>query len=167
MYVPAIAPDSADRVDHRWNGAAVRPDFLSGASGRSAGRDRRAPAHARRPGHRDTRSRRRPERRHEPAAALGSGRVHHAGHLRRAARAGWAGASHIGDVPNGRLPTAPDLIAATRAGQAATGLVAAGVDEELRLLVTPVRAGGHTIALLIAAESIEPLERTLAQARAL
>jgi two-component system, OmpR family, sensor kinase len=71
------------------------------------------------------------------------------------------------NVPGGRLPTAPDLIAATHAGQAATGIVTAGVDEQLRLLVTPVQAGGHTIALLIAAESLEPLERTLTQARVL
>jgi heavy metal sensor kinase len=71
------------------------------------------------------------------------------------------------NVPNGRLPTASDLVAATQAGQAATGTVTAGIDEQLRLLITPVQAGGHTIALLIAAESLEPLERTLTQARAL
>jgi two-component system, OmpR family, sensor kinase len=71
------------------------------------------------------------------------------------------------NVPGGRLPTAPELVAATQDGQAATGIVTAGVDEQLRLLATPVQAGGHTIALLIAAESLEPLERTLTQARVL
>jgi heavy metal sensor kinase len=71
------------------------------------------------------------------------------------------------NVPGGRLPTAPDLIVATQAGQAATGTVTTGTDEQLRLLVTPVRAGGRPIALLVAAESLEPLQRTLTQARAL
>jgi heavy metal sensor kinase len=71
------------------------------------------------------------------------------------------------NVPGGRLPTAPDLVMATQAGQVATGTVTTGTDEQLRLLVTPVRVSGHPIAVLVAAESLEPLQRTLAQARAL
>jgi two-component system OmpR family sensor kinase len=71
------------------------------------------------------------------------------------------------NVPGGQLPTAADLIAATQTGQIARGTVTTGADEQLRLLVTPVHAGGHTIALLVTATSLEPLQRTLIQARTL
>jgi two-component system, OmpR family, sensor kinase len=62
-----------------------------------------------------------------------------------------------------RLPTDPALDAAAREGRAAIGTVTAGGDDELRLLVTPA----HPDGLLVVAESVEPLERTLAQARTL
>lgn len=62
-----------------------------------------------------------------------------------------------------RLPSAAALGAAAHTGQAAFGTVTAGGDEELRLLVTPAQPDG----VLLVAESLEPLERTLAQARVL
>jgi len=67
------------------------------------------------------------------------------------------------NLVGGRLPTDPALDAAAREGRAAIGTIAAGGDDELRLLVTPARPDG----ILVVAESVEPLERTLAQARTL
>jgi heavy metal sensor kinase len=71
------------------------------------------------------------------------------------------------NVPGGRLPTAPDLIAAAQRGRNATGIVTTGTDEQLRLLVTPMHLDGSPGPLLVVAESLEPLQRTLAQARLL
>jgi two-component system, OmpR family, sensor kinase len=67
------------------------------------------------------------------------------------------------NLAGGRLPTDPNLDANARTGQTAIGNITAGGDEELRLLVTPARPDG----MLIVAESLEPLERTLLQARTL
>ena len=71
------------------------------------------------------------------------------------------------NVPGGRLPTAPDLIDVARHGSSATGTVTTGTDEQLRLLVTPIHLDGSPGQLLVVAESLEPLQRTLAQARVL
>jgi signal transduction histidine kinase len=64
---------------------------------------------------------------------------------------------------NGRLPTDPTLDAAARAGRSEIGTITAGGDEQLRLLVMPAESDG----ILVVAESLEPLERTLGQARTL
>jgi heavy metal sensor kinase len=71
------------------------------------------------------------------------------------------------NVPGGRLPTAPDLIAAAQRGRNTTGTVTTGADEQLRLLVAPVHLDGSPGPLLVVAESLEPLQRALAQARVL
>jgi two-component system, OmpR family, sensor kinase len=64
---------------------------------------------------------------------------------------------------HGRLPTDPTLDAAARAGRSEIGTITAGGDEQLRLLVMPAESGD----ILVVAESLEPLERTLTQARTL
>jgi two-component system, OmpR family, sensor kinase len=63
----------------------------------------------------------------------------------------------------GRLPTDPALDAAARDGRSKIGTITAGGDEQLRLLVMPAEPDG----ILVVAESLEPLERTLTQARTL
>jgi len=67
------------------------------------------------------------------------------------------------NLAGGRLPADPNLDAMAHTGQTAIGSITAGGDEELRLLVTPAQPDG----MLIVAESLEPLERTLLQARTL
>lgn len=67
------------------------------------------------------------------------------------------------NLAGGRLPSDPALDAAAREGRSAINNITAGGDEDLRLLVTPARSGG----LLAVAESLEPIERTLNQARTL
>jgi signal transduction histidine kinase len=67
------------------------------------------------------------------------------------------------NLAGARLPTEPAMDAAARAGRTAIGTITAGGDEELRLLVTPAQPDG----VLVVAESLEPLERTLAQTRTL
>jgi signal transduction histidine kinase len=67
------------------------------------------------------------------------------------------------NLAGGRLPTDPALDAAARAGRTEIGTITAGGDEQLRLLMRPARPDG----ILVVAESLEPLERTLAQARIL
>ncbi|HEU5100335.1 MAG TPA: ATP-binding protein [Roseiflexaceae bacterium] len=62
-----------------------------------------------------------------------------------------------------RLPTDPALDAAALAGHTEIGTISAGGDDQLRLLATPARPDG----VLLVAESLEPLDRTLAQARIL
>jgi two-component system, OmpR family, sensor kinase len=71
------------------------------------------------------------------------------------------------NLPGGRLPPAPDLIAAAQRGSTATGILTTGADEQLRLLVMPVHPDGSHGPLLVVAESLEPVQRTLAQARLL
>src|SRR5215217_2209906 len=66
-------------------------------------------------------------------------------------------------LAGGRLPTDPALDAAARAGRTEIGTITAGGDEQLRLLMRPAQPDGT----LVVAESLEPLERTLAQARPL
>jgi signal transduction histidine kinase len=67
------------------------------------------------------------------------------------------------NLAGGRLPTDPALDAAARAGRTEIGTITAGGDEELRLLMRPAPPDG----ILVVAESLEPLQRTLAQARLL
>lgn len=75
------------------------------------------------------------------------------------------GGEILASSPNlalGRLPADPQFIAAAQAGQTEIRTITAGGDEQLRLMVTPAQEG-----VLIVAESLEPLQRTLAQARTL
>lgn len=67
------------------------------------------------------------------------------------------------NLAGGRLPTDPALDAAARAGRTEIGTITAGGDEQLRLLMRPALPD----SILVVAESLEPLERTLAQARIL
>ncbi|MGH7461093.1 MAG: histidine kinase dimerization/phospho-acceptor domain-containing protein, partial [Longimicrobiales bacterium] len=71
------------------------------------------------------------------------------------------------NLPSGHLPADPMLIAAARAGRTGIGTVTVGSDEQLRLLVASVQAGGTPGSVLLVAESLEPLQDTLAQARIL
>jgi two-component system OmpR family sensor kinase len=67
------------------------------------------------------------------------------------------------NLVSGRLPADPQLIAAAQAGRTETRTITAGGDEQLRLMATPAQPDG----VLIVAESLEPLQRTLTQARTL
>lgn len=67
------------------------------------------------------------------------------------------------NLAGGRLPSAAALSVSARGDTPSFGTIGAGGDEDLRLLVTPAQPSG----LLIVAESLEPLERTLSQARIL
>lgn len=71
------------------------------------------------------------------------------------------------NLPGGQLPIQPELIQAARAGRTVIATVAAAADEELRLLVMPVEQATAPPALLLVADSLVPLQRTLTQARAL
>jgi two-component system, OmpR family, sensor kinase len=71
------------------------------------------------------------------------------------------------NVPGGQLPTDPELITTAQRGQTTTGTVTTGQDEQLRLLITPMHPAGQTGPLLVVAQSLEPLQRALAQARVL
>ncbi len=67
------------------------------------------------------------------------------------------------NLANGRLPAIPQLVAAAQADRTEIRTVTAGGDEQLRLMATPAQ---HD-SILIVAELLEPLQRTLAQARTL
>lgn len=68
----------------------------------------------------------------------------------------------------GTLPKDPALLELARAGQRARGEMTVGNDEQLRLLVTPLEAAaGPAGTVLLVAESLEPLQRTMAQTRTL
>lgn len=71
------------------------------------------------------------------------------------------------NLPGGQLPIQPELIQAASAGRTVIATVAATADEELRLLVMPVEQATAPPALLLVADSLAPLQRTLTQARAL
>lgn len=71
------------------------------------------------------------------------------------------------NLPEGPLPAEPALIAAARDGQTTTTTVTSAGGDQLRLLITPVADGQSTGGVLVVAESLEPLQRTLAQARTL
>lgn len=71
------------------------------------------------------------------------------------------------NLPGGQLPIQPELIQAAGAGRTVIATVAATADEELRLLVMPVEQATAPPALLLVADSLAPLQRTLTQARAL
>lgn len=65
----------------------------------------------------------------------------------------------------GALPKNPALLDRARSGQAALGEVTAGADEQLRLLIVPLGAGAPAGTVLLVAESLEPLQRTMLQTR--
>jgi heavy metal sensor kinase len=66
-----------------------------------------------------------------------------------------------------RLPARPELVSAVLAGATTTETVPAGGDEDVRLLASPIHLVTAPAAILLVAESVEPLERTLDQARTL
>lgn len=67
------------------------------------------------------------------------------------------------NLAGGRLPSISALSVSARAEEPSFATISAGGDEDLRLLVALAQPGG----VLIVAESLEPLERTLSQARTL
>ena len=69
------------------------------------------------------------------------------------------------NLARGRLPLDAESLSSARAGNSAFATVRAGADEDLRLLAVPV--GEATGSVLVVAESLEPLQRTLAWARTL
>jgi heavy metal sensor kinase len=69
------------------------------------------------------------------------------------------------NVPAGGLPTTPDVLRALQTNTPTIATVTTGVDEDLRLLVLPL--GQPSGNLLIVAESLEPSQRALDQARSL
>ena len=69
------------------------------------------------------------------------------------------------NLPGGQLPVDATLIGAARAHQTAFATVTVGRDEQLRLMATPLRQPSG--AVLVVAESLEPLHRTLQRARSL
>lgn len=71
------------------------------------------------------------------------------------------------NFPEGRLPADLALIAAARGGQSALTTVTTEGGDRLRLLITSIQSGVQSGSVLIVAESLEPLHRTLAQARTL
>jgi two-component system OmpR family sensor kinase len=71
------------------------------------------------------------------------------------------------NLPGGRLPLSSVLLAATHTGQTTIDTVEIAADEEIRLLVMPLQGAGWPGDVLLVAESLEPLQRTLAQAHAL
>jgi signal transduction histidine kinase len=71
------------------------------------------------------------------------------------------------NVPEGQLPTRADLVTVAQRGNITTGTVTTGRDEQLRLLVAPMHENGQPGPLLVVGQSLEPLQRALAQARVL
>lgn len=71
------------------------------------------------------------------------------------------------NLPGDHLPIRPDLLQAVQSGRTVIDTVLAEANEELRVLVTPVTEGEQPGNLLLVADSLEPMQRTLAQARTL
>lgn len=71
------------------------------------------------------------------------------------------------NFPEGRLPADLALIAAVRGGRSALTTVTTEGGDRLRLLITSIQSGVQSGSVLVVAESLEPLHRTLAQARTL
>jgi heavy metal sensor kinase len=71
------------------------------------------------------------------------------------------------NLPAAQLPVRPDLLQAAQSGQTVIDTVVGDADEELRLLVTPVGLASQAGNVLLVADSLEPMQRTLAQARTL
>jgi two-component system, OmpR family, sensor kinase len=71
------------------------------------------------------------------------------------------------NLASDRLPVDPGLVAAALAGNSPPRTVTAGGDEEVRLFAVPVALNATPDTILLVAESMEPLERTLDQARVL
>jgi two-component system OmpR family sensor kinase len=70
-------------------------------------------------------------------------------------------------LPGGHLPISPALLAVAHTGQMTIDTVEIAADEEIRLLGAPLQGHVPPADVLLVAESLEPLQRTLAQARAL
>jgi signal transduction histidine kinase len=70
-------------------------------------------------------------------------------------------------LPGGRLPISPALLAIAHMGQMTINTVEIAADEEIRLLAAPLLGQTPPADVLLVAESLEPLQRTLAQARTL
>ena len=64
-----------------------------------------------------------------------------------------------------RLPARPELVSTVLAGATTTETVPAGGDEDVRLLASPIHLMATPATILLVAESMEPLERTLDQAQ--
>jgi two-component system, OmpR family, sensor kinase len=71
------------------------------------------------------------------------------------------------NLPANSLSNAASMVASARVGHTATGTVPAGDDDQLRLLVMPARVEVQPGGVLVVAESLEPLQGTLAAARTL
>ncbi len=69
------------------------------------------------------------------------------------------------NLPPGQLPAALAVLSGARAGQATSGTATVGGAEQLRLLAVPVSHPPGSV--LLVAESLEPVERTLQRARSL
>lgn len=65
----------------------------------------------------------------------------------------------------GALPKDPALLERARSGEANIGEVTAGADEQLRLLMVPLDTEELADTVLLVAESLEPLQRTMLQTR--
>jgi signal transduction histidine kinase len=71
------------------------------------------------------------------------------------------------NLSDSRLPIRLDLLSAARSGHTMIDTVKLDAAEELRLLVAPLGVNTASGCMLLVAESLKPLQRTLAQARAL
>jgi heavy metal sensor kinase len=71
------------------------------------------------------------------------------------------------NLSGSQLPIRLDLLTAARIGHAMIDTVMLDTNEELRLLVAPLRVHEASGSVLLVAESLKPLHRTLAQARTL
>ncbi|MBX3014183.1 MAG: HAMP domain-containing protein [Caldilineaceae bacterium] len=69
------------------------------------------------------------------------------------------------NLPGERLPVRPELLEAAQQGRTVIDTVLAEADEELRLLVMAVNELDQPGDFLLVADSLEPMQRTLAQAR--
>lgn len=71
------------------------------------------------------------------------------------------------DLPAGYVPRDPALLAAARAGTPRLITITVGDDAQLRMLLTAVAPARQPGTVLVVAESLEPLQRMLAQTRTL
>ncbi|MEI7771523.1 MAG: ATP-binding protein [Chloroflexales bacterium] len=71
------------------------------------------------------------------------------------------------NLADGTLPKNPALLEQARENQPAIGEMTVGADEQLRLLITPLATGAPPGTVLLVAESLEPLQRTMEQTRSL
>lgn len=71
------------------------------------------------------------------------------------------------NLPSAQLPLRVDLLQAAQRGETVIDTVIGEADEELRLLVRPVGLPSQAGNVLLVADSLEPMQRTLTQARTL
>lgn len=71
------------------------------------------------------------------------------------------------NLPGDQLPLRGDLLQAAQSGRTVIDTVIGEADEELRLLVRPVGLASQAGNILLVADSLEPMQRTLTQARTL